>query len=163
MASVLQICSSLLLGAALVQGQSSTVTSLAPAAQTVSPSSAAGVPLNSAETVQLTTEVLQNLTTQLNETTVSYFDFGNDSTTTTSRRSTSGCKVFPGDKLWPIDLIWDILDLLLGGRLIKTVPSASSCYSNWGDESASECSYVNSEWTDSHFQLVFPCICLPTK
>jgi hypothetical protein len=155
MASFLRIGSALLLGAALVNGQSTTTTptttSLAPAQQTVSADSDSGVPLNTAETVQLTTEVLQNLTTQLNDTTVSYFDFGND-TTTTTKRSTTGCKVFPGDKAWPVELLWDILDLLLGGRLIKTVPSASSCYSSWGDQNAAECAYVDSEWTDSHFQ-----------
>lgn len=153
MASVLRIGSALLLGAALVNGQTTTATttSIAPAQQTVSSDSDSGVPLNTAETVQLTTEVLQNLTTQLNDTTVSYFDFGND-TVTTTKRSSTGCKVFPGDQAWPIDLLWDIFDLLLGGRLIKTVPSASSCYSGWGDQNAAECAYVNSEWTDSHFQ-----------
>jgi hypothetical protein len=154
MASVLRIGSTLLLGAALVSGQTTTATttSIAPAQQTVSADSNSSVPLNTAETVQLTTEVLQNLTSQLNDTTVSYFNFGNDTTITTTKRSASGCKVFPGDKAWPVDILWDIFDLLLGGRLIKTVPSASSCYSGWGDQNAAECAYVNSEWTDSHFQ-----------
>lgn len=153
MASVLRVGSALLLGAALVSGQTTTATttSIAPAQQTVSADSNSSVPLNAAETVQLTTEVLQNLTTQLNDTTVSYFNFGND-TTTTTKRSATGCKVFPGDRAWPVDILWDIFDLLLGGRLIKTVPSASSCYSAWGDQDAAKCAYVNSEWTDSHFQ-----------
>lgn len=153
MVSFLRIGSALLLGAALVNGQTSTATStsIAPAQQTVSPNSDSGVPLNTAETVQLTTEVLQNLTTQLNDTTVSYFNFGNDSTSTT-KRSTTGCKVFPGDRAWPIGLLWDIFNLLLGGRLIKTVPSASPCYSGWGNQNSAECASINSEWTDSHFQ-----------
>ncbi|EED19033.1 conserved hypothetical protein [Talaromyces stipitatus ATCC 10500] len=158
MASFLHIGSALLLGAALVNGQTSattaTTTSLAPAQQTVSADSDSGVPLNTAETVQLTTEVLQNLTSQLNQTTVSYFDFGN--ATAATKRSTTGCKVFPGDWAWPIDFIWDIFDLLLGGRLIKTVPSASSCYPGWGDQSAAECAYVASVWNDSHFHMEDP-------
>ncbi|EEA26652.1 hypothetical protein TMatcc_005071 [Talaromyces marneffei ATCC 18224] len=157
MVSFLRIGSALLLGAALVNGQTSTTTStsIAPAQQTVSPNSDSGVPLNTAETVQLTTEVLQNLTTQLNDTTVSYFNFGNDSTSTT-KRSTTGCKVFPGDRAWPIGLLWDIFNLLLGGRLIKTVPSASPCYSGWGNQNSAECASINSEWTDSHFHMDDP-------
>lgn len=150
MATFFRIGSALLLGASLVNGQATT-TSIAPAQQTVSADSDSGVPLNTAETVQLTTEVLQNLTTQLNETTVSYFNFGNDTTTTTKRWAT-GCKVFPGDDAWPVGFIWDIFDLLLGGRLIKTIPSASSCYSGWGDQNAAECAYVDSQWNSSYFQ-----------
>lgn len=66
--------------------------------------------------------------------------------------ATADCKVFPGDDDWPTDAAWDAFDLLLGGSLIPTIPSASSCYPGWGDESDSECEYVTSEWTDSWLQ-----------
>jgi hypothetical protein len=151
MASFVRISSALLLGAALVHGQSS-ATSLAAAQQTVSSSSLAGVPYSEAETVQLTTEVLQNVTSELNATIASYFDFGNGTASNARRSSSSACRVFPGDEEWPLDILWDILDLLLGGSLIKTTPSASSCYPGWGDESTSECSYVTSAWNLSYFQ-----------
>lgn len=154
MASFVRIGSALLLGAAVVQGQSSsaTATSLAPARQTVSASSSlSAASLSEAETVQLTTQTLESLTRQLNASIVSLFDFGNG-TTSNTRRSNSACKVYPDDPEWPVDGVWDILDLLLGGSLIKTTPSASSCYPGWGDESASECSYVTSEWNISYFQ-----------
>lgn len=66
--------------------------------------------------------------------------------------NTTGCKVFPGDADWPSDEVWDAFDVLLGGSLIPTIPSASSCYTNWGDYSEAECDYVTEEWGVSWFQ-----------
>ena len=69
------------------------------------------------------------------------------------KRTRGECKVFPGDKAWPSATVWKILNLLSGGKLIATVPSAASCYDDWGraiDEA--ECAYVTGEWTDSFFQ-----------
>lgn len=144
-----------LLLATLVQAQSSTPTSLAPAAQTVSSSSAAGAPLFATEQVQLTQPVIDNLTTTLNESTAALFAFGNSTANSTlAARSFGSCKVFPGDAFWPSELIWDIFNLLLGGALIKTVPSASPCYNGWGDFNSAECSAIAAQWNNSNFQYV---------
>lgn len=66
--------------------------------------------------------------------------------------STADCKVFPGDADWPSNATWDAFNSLLGGSLIPTIPSASSCWPGWGDYSEAECDYVNDEWTISWFQ-----------
>ena len=39
-----------------------------------------------------------------------------------------GCKVFPGDPVWPSEEVWDNLNYTLGGVLEKTVPLAKICY-----------------------------------
>ncbi|KAL1980807.1 hypothetical protein VTN96DRAFT_3502 [Rasamsonia emersonii] len=146
-----------LLLATLVQAQSSTPTSLAPAAQTVSSSSAAGAPLFATEQVQLTQPVIDNLTTTLNESTAALFAFGNSTANSTlAARSFGSCKVFPGDAFWPSELIWDIFNLLLGGALIKTVPSASPCYNGWGDFNSAECSAIAAQWNNSNFHAADP-------
>lgn len=149
------LLATLLATLATVQAQSSTPTSLAPAAQTVPPSSAAGAPLFATERVQLTQPVIDNLTTTLNESTAALFAFGNNTANSTlAARSFGGCKVFPGDTFWPSELIWKIFNLLSGGALIKTVPSASPCYQGWGDFNSAECSAIAAQWNNSHFQYV---------
>ena len=58
----------------------------------------------------------------------------------------------PGDSMYPKDIVWDIFGLLLGPKsLIKTVPLASPCYTNWGDESASKCAYIDANWSNNSF------------
>jgi hypothetical protein len=157
MHSFARVGSAFLLGAALAHAQSSSAgssISLAAAAQTASANSQAGVPLFPNEQVQLTEEVVTNLTTQLNKTTAALFVFGNssDAVSSISSRTTGGCKVFPGDESWPIPLIWDILDLLLGDALIKTVPLASPCFNSWGDQNSAQCSFLQGQWTNSNLQ-----------
>lgn len=141
-----------------VIAQTSSLSSIAPAATTVSTTdTAAAAPLSPPEAVQLTDSVIASLNATIaNATTVALFDFASNDTDSATKRSTSSCKVFPGDAAWPITLIWDLFDLLLGGALIKTIPSAASCYTNWGVYSPSECSYVSSEWTDSYFHMEDP-------
>jgi hypothetical protein len=109
------------------------------------------------EALQLTDSVLANLTA-LNLTAVDLFTFStNDTTDDTndvSKRSTTQCKVFPSDLFWPIDLIWDIFDLLLGGALIKTTPLAAPCYKTFGGENvanAAECAYISANWYNNSF------------
>ncbi|KAF2796591.1 isoamyl alcohol oxidase-like protein [Melanomma pulvis-pyrius CBS 109.77] len=41
------------------------------------------------------------------------------------------CKVYPGDKNWPSDSEWSALNKTVGGALIKPVPRAAVCHSNW--------------------------------
>ncbi|KAL1899812.1 hypothetical protein Sste5346_002678 [Sporothrix stenoceras] len=133
-----------------------TADTVAPAAADVdATSSNSTVDLFSSETVQLTGNVIANLTA-LNLTSVDLFDFDDETTAATGssskcRRSTQ-CKVVPGNILYPISLVWDIFGLLLGpGALIKTVPLASPCYTNWGDQSASECAFLTNNWSNDSY------------
>jgi len=101
-----------------------------------------------AEVVQLTPDVITNLTI-LNLTGIGMFDFG-DSDDAVTKRSVSSCKVFPGDRAWPSNLVWTVFDLLLGGTLIKTTPIAASCYSDWPrDEDAAKCDYISANWNNN--------------
>lgn len=125
------------------------VSTVAPAADTVSvASSNATVPYFPDEAVQLTPDVLTNLTA-LNLTGVDMFDFGSTDDAV-AKRASAACKVFPGDKAWPSDLIWTVFDLLLGGALIKTTPLAAPCYSGWPKvRNAAECSYITNNWSNN--------------
>jgi hypothetical protein len=81
------------------------------------------------------------------------FTFGaSSSNSTVSRRSTHTCKLLPGDLLWPIDLVWDIFDILLGGSLIKAAPLAAFCYPEWPEYNAAKCATITSEWLTSNLQ-----------
>lgn len=124
---------------------------LVPAAAVVpNTSSDAGVALSAAETIQLTDTVLTNLT-DISLDNATLFAFDDEPASTVEKRSGS-CKVYPGDAAWPSPIVWWLFDLVLGGRLITTVPSASSCYNSWHDYSSSECDYVNDQWANSTFQ-----------
>lgn len=129
--------------------------SLAPAATTVTVSPAASAPpLFPLETVQLTDEVLANVAASIkNETISSLFAFGNVSTSSdASKRSARQCKILPGDLLWPTGFVWEIFDLLLGGRLIKAAPLAASCYPEWPEYDSDTCATITSEWLTSNLQ-----------
>lgn len=58
--------------------------------------------------------------------------------------SSSGCKVFPGDKQWPSDSAWAYLNSSLGGDLIKGVPPALGCYT--GTYDAAQCAELTSQY-----------------
>lgn len=110
-----------------------------------------------AETLQLTDAVVSNLTS-LSLTNISLFNFGDSSSTDTERTAaaaaaaTAECKAFPGDAAWPDESTWDVLNLLTGEALIKTVPLASPCYDDWGNYDADECAFLNEQWTNSSLQ-----------
>lgn len=117
----------------------------------VSPDSAdSGVAYFSFESTQLTPEVIANLTA-LNLTGIEYFNFGNASSTM-AKRDSAGCKPLPGDFAWPTDVAWFVLDLLLGGALIKGVPVAAPCYSDWSQYNSDECTTITSQWNSPEFQ-----------
>lgn len=102
--------------------------------------------------LQLTDAVISNLTS-LQLSNISLFDFASTSNASSVKRSTSAsCKTAPGDLLWPIPLVWNVFDLLLGGSLIKAVPVASPCYDNFGNYDAERCAYVADQWTSSSLQ-----------
>ncbi|RDW85699.1 FAD-binding-containing protein [Coleophoma crateriformis] len=130
-------------------------TTLAPAAVTVSNTTTGdGTLLTPAETVQLTDEVVANLT-DIALVNASLFAFDDGDDTTLDKRSGS-CKVFPGDAAWPSTFVWWVFDLLLGGKLITTVPLAASCYNDFGDYSASTCTSVDDNWTNSTMHMNDP-------
>lgn len=112
----------------------------------VSSDSQSGVPLFTSETLQLTEAALANVSS--NQTAL--FQFDNSSSLST--RSVNGCKVFPGDFLWPSNWVWSLFDKFLGGALIKTVPLAASCYSSWPQYDADECAAITDDWTNSNLQ-----------
>ena len=147
----------LLLAASPLAFAQSSVDSAAPAATTVAASSTdAGAPLFHDETVQLTDAVVENIDTTSVDVSSDVFSFG-DNSTTPEKRQAASCKTFPGDAYWPKDAIWDLFNKLLGGALIKTVPSAAPCYRNWPQEfNTGECSHIQSVWTDSHFHVDDP-------
>lgn len=104
-----------------------------------------------AETIQLTESVIANLAAS-SLTNISLFDFAPPNPPESNHTTAGECRTFPGDDLWPEDAVWDTLDLLTGGALIKTVPLASSCYDSWGDYDAEACAYITDQWTNSSLQ-----------
>jgi hypothetical protein len=62
------------------------------------------------------------------------------------------CKTFPGDKLWPSEPVWKLLDLITGGALIKTVPIGAACYDDYGVYNEARCNHVADQWTNSSLQ-----------
>lgn len=99
----------------------------------------------------MTAEVIANLTA-LNLTFIEYFDFGNASSSATTAEA--ACKALPGDPAWPSDLLWDVFDLLLGGALIKSVPAAAPCYSDWAQYDPDECKTITAEWNSAEYQYL---------
>jgi hypothetical protein len=146
-------------------GQSSSVTDIAPAVASVPATSVAGAPLQQAETLQLTDQVIERLFTD-NRTSefAEYSTFDDEhsaehSATAARFQRTSGpaCRTFPGDPDWPKALVWKTLDALLGGALIPTVPIASSCYdTEWGTKDITECANVINNFTNPLFHHADP-------
>ncbi|KPM34260.1 hypothetical protein AK830_g12319 [Neonectria ditissima] len=106
------------------------------------------------EKIQLTPDALANLTDlELTNVTVLYFDEGE-----ASRKRSSGpsCKVFPGDAWWPSTVIWQVLNLVTGGNLIKTVPIGAPCYDDSGAYNADRCTTVINGFTNSFLHEADP-------
>jgi len=59
------------------------------------------------------------------------------------------CKTYPGEPDWPSDEMWRLLNDLLGGALIKTVPEASICYYDWGGGAGTLCQGLTDSWPNS--------------
>ncbi|KAJ5397076.1 hypothetical protein N7509_005189 [Penicillium cosmopolitanum] len=114
--------------------------------------SSSNAPLFESETLQLTDESLSHLSKNQS----AYFDFAKNDSSLHTRTFGNGCKVFPGDWLWPSEWVWWLFDELLGGALIKTVPLAASCYKSWPEYDANECETLTSEWTDSNIHAADP-------
>ncbi|KAI6362794.1 hypothetical protein MCOR25_006116 [Pyricularia grisea] len=129
-----------------------------PAVTTVAETEAAGAPLQSAEVRQLTDEVIDRIAS--NEVTsdyAQYFTFDVNAVNATGSLVATACKVFPGDKDWPIDNVWDVFDALLGKALIPTKPLGSPCYdSRWGPRDEAECFNIITNLTNANFLSADP-------
>ncbi|TEA22392.1 FAD-linked oxidoreductase ZEB1 [Colletotrichum sidae] len=136
-----------------IAADASTVAPAAEAADVSIASTSAG--LSDKEKIQLTDAVLANLTA-LQLSNISLFGFEDDSSV--EKRSIFGrCKTYPGDLLYPIGLVWDIFDLLLGGVLTKTVPEASVCYDDFGNYDKAKCDFLTTNWVNgSHYHTEHP-------
>lgn len=78
-----------------------------------------------------------------------FFGFGNyTSAAQLQDRSSRQCKYMPGDAEWPSDADWTLLDQLVGGTLIKGVPAAAVCYSDWAEYDEDKCAEVTENWSD---------------
>ncbi|CAI4212819.1 unnamed protein product [Parascedosporium putredinis] len=121
--------------------------SVAPAAERV-------VDAEEATALQLTDDILANLTS-LELSNVTLFAFADESEgTAVTRRShckrTFGkCKTFPGDFLWPTKLVWKVFDLLTGGAVIESVPIGAVCYKDNAHYDAAACQELLDHWTES--------------
>ncbi|CCF41489.1 hypothetical protein CH063_11748, partial [Colletotrichum higginsianum] len=100
------------------------------------------------QAVQLTDAVLANLT-QLELDNISLFAFADSQAAAEKRAEPNNkCKTFPGDALYPNELVWKVFDLLTGGALIKTVPLGAACYAGEHYD-AEKCQYLLDNWSNS--------------
>ncbi|WQF79852.1 Putative berberine/berberine, FAD-binding domain, PCMH-type, FAD-binding, type PCMH, subdomain 2 [Colletotrichum destructivum] len=136
-----------------VAADASTVAPAAEIADVSVASTSAG--LFDQERVQLTDAVLANLTA-LQLSNISLFGF--EDASSVEKRSLFGrCKTYPGDFLYPIGLVWNIFDLLLGGALTKTIPEASVCYDDFGNYDQAKCDFLTANWVNgSHIHTEDP-------
>jgi hypothetical protein len=148
------------------ESEASATGSIAPAATLVSTESAAGVPLFNAEAVQLTEEVIAQLAGSDDPDIAKnahLFSFDDSPSVTPVARAqrirrAARCKTYPGDFLWPSNLVWDVFDRVLGGALEPIVPLASVCYKNsqYKNYDAAKCSALTAAWGLDKTQYVCP-------
>lgn len=92
---------------------------------------------------QLTDGVIANLTS-LELSDIALFNFAHDTTA-----SNNSCKTYPGDEAYPSRKTWNVLDVLTGGALIRTVPIGAVCYENEPEHyDAERCQVVLDGWSD---------------
>lgn len=104
--------------------------------------------------MQLTEAVLSNLT-DLGLSNISLFYFDGLSEEDLAARSVDKCKLFPGDLLFPGELVWKVFNLLTGNALIKTVPLGAACYEGEHYD-AEKCQFLLDNWANSTTQYVSP-------
>jgi hypothetical protein len=139
--------------------QATPTTSITAAATIVADTAVSAPPLFHHERVQLTEGVLAGVSEALqNESVAGMFAFANSSSrsTLTERSTKHSCKLMPGDIRWPSERVWDVLDHLLGGNLIKTVPLASYCYPEWPQYNAAKCANITADWLNSDLHMADP-------
>lgn len=151
---------SLLFCGALAFRDPASLSNIEPAYTTVPTQSGAGAPLQPAETLQLTDDVVGRIATQqITREHAVYFAFPNSAIGNKRlalQAAKSLCKAFPGDARWPDEDIWETFNALLDGALIPTIPIAAPCYdTKWGPKDAAKCDSAVSRSGDANFQYVF--------
>jgi hypothetical protein len=129
----------------------SSLIDIEPATFRVADELAAGASLQVSELLQLNDDVVARIATD--EATRSVADLFAFDRTTTNRSTdwSQPCRTFPGDPGWPSQTTWEVLNALLGGALIPTVPIASSCYdTEWGKKDSAQCTNVISNFTNPY-------------
>lgn len=124
--------------------------SLSPAAAEVH-----GLNLLPEETLQLTDGAVETLSSQLGNRSLSgLFSFATHKAPFDN--SSSRCKTYVGDSLWPDDSLWDTFNSLLGEALLEVPPIASSCYTNWGNYNTEMCDIISENFTVSSLHAEHP-------
>ncbi|CAO2654534.1 Nn.00g112670.m01.CDS01 [Neocucurbitaria sp. VM-36] len=73
------------------------------------------------------------------------------------QNTTEFCRAFPGDKDWPSDAEWSTLNTTLNGALIKPVPRAAVCHSDWPDYyNEQKCEDLLANWIITNLGLQIP-------
>ncbi|KAF1950216.1 hypothetical protein CC80DRAFT_528968 [Byssothecium circinans] len=148
------VCLLLAVPAIHAQSSSAAVADIQPAATAVAETQAAGAPLQEAEVKQLTDDVVDRIVSdEATAEYASYFAFEDSPVSNaTTRRTAQSCKTFPGDWNWPINIVWDIFDHLLGKALIPTKPVGAPCYdSKWGKKDTAKCTDIVKNSTNANF------------
>ncbi|RAL09349.1 FAD binding domain protein [Aspergillus homomorphus CBS 101889] len=126
----------------------------APAATTATAFTPGAPPLFAGETVQLTDNVLRNLTASLqHENVSSLFAFGDKHPPPQSPRQ---CKAMPGDAAWPSPSTWELFAQLLGGSLLRPAPLAAPCYADWPEYDNATCYKLSMNWFNSSMHINHP-------
>lgn len=64
-----------------------------------------------------------------------------------SNKASKQCRSFPGDTSWPSPQDWSLFNETLGGKLIATIPIASSCHGDsFTPYNAEQCSALQQVW-----------------
>lgn len=66
------------------------------------------------------------------------------------------CKLNPGDPDWPKNAEWEALNSSIDGKLLRTVPVASSCWPGNPFGSQVACDTVKTDWSDALWHALFP-------
>ncbi|PGH17444.1 hypothetical protein AJ80_04814 [Polytolypa hystricis UAMH7299] len=118
------------------------------AALLASPASAS-ICLFDSEKIQLTADKLEGLSPA----NAGLFKFG--PLAATERKTSSQCKVFPGDKDWPSEDAWASLNKVADNQLLKPRPKAAVCY-NGPEYNPAACEQMTANWTNSYIHLDDP-------
>jgi hypothetical protein len=71
--------------------------------------------------------------------------------------SSTQCKTFPGDKVWPSKIEWDQLNSTVSGRLVATVPLGTPCHG--ASFNNATCESLKEQWQFEKVQYVLNVLC----
>lgn len=104
------------------------------------------------ERFQLTESSLSDIKKANSEHASLFFPLQENSKRSINHLTSKKCKTFPGDALWPSQIVWKLFDLLTGGALIKAVPIGAACYDDFGVYDEARCSHIVEQWSNSSLQ-----------